>query len=432
MPAQTLCKSNLSDNAEPLPETINTMWLRPKFLFVSLFLLAVSSAHAQLYSSADFDKKYDGLLHHPGVQIESAEAINNMYNYKFALADKEFRWLRLRYPSHPMPYFMMGMAEWWKIVPNTDVESYDNRCLALMDTTITLAENLYDKSENKTEPSFFLAAAYSFKARIYSERKKWTKATFAGKNALKYLEQCRGKGDLNPELMFGDGLYNYYAKWIPENYALLKPILMFFPKGNKEQGIRELEKTANNAFYTRVEARYFLLQIYSMENQYDKAYDMSKFMTEQYPDNPFFERYYARSAFVKGKLTEAESASKNILLKIAAGKDGYEGVSGRTAAYIMAYINQNYYRKTDEAKKYYQQSIDFALATNSKDAGYYWSSLLGLGRIADGEKNYDQARVYYTEVMNSAERKSAQYLEAKKAVKEGKQSRRDERRKRRD
>ena len=404
---------------------MNYRWLG---CFLCFFLLT-GTLRAQLYSSADFDKKYDGLLRHPGVQIESAEAINYLYNYKFALADKEFRWLRLRYPSHPMPYFLMGMAEWWKMVPNTEVEAYDSRCLALMDTTISLAETLYDKSEDKLEASFFLAGAYAYKGRIYSERKKWAKATIAGKNALKYFEKCKGNGEMNPELMFGDGLYNYYAKWIPENYALLKPILMFFPKGNKEQGIKELEKTANNAFYTRVEARYFLLQIYSMENQYEKAYDMAKFMTEQYPDNPFFQRYYARSAFVRGRLTEAETVSKDILAKISAGKDGYEGVGGRTAAYILAYINQHMYHNNAEAKKYYRQAVDFALATNSKNAGYYWSSVLGLARLADAEKEYDQARTYYTEVLDNAERKSAQYAEAKKAIKEGKQARRDERRK---
>ena len=38
---------------------------------------------------------------------------------------------------------------------------------------------------------------------------------------------------------------------------------------------------------------------------------------EQYPDNPFFERYYARSAFVKGKLSEADAICKNILAKIS-------------------------------------------------------------------------------------------------------------------
>ncbi|MBD2754701.1 tetratricopeptide repeat protein [Spirosoma validum] len=387
-------------------------------------------AQAQLYDPSAFDKKYDGLLKHPGVQIESAEAINLMYNYKFYDADKEFRWLRVRYPKHPMPYFLMGLAEWWKIVPNTDVTDYDDRCLSLMDTTITLAEKLYDDSDNKLEPAFFLAAAYAFKSRLYAERKKWTKATFSGKSALKYFEKCKGNADFSPELLFGDGMYDFYAQWIPENYPLLKPILMFFPKGNKVKGIKELEKTANTAFYTRVEARYFLVQIYSMENQYDKAYEMSKYMNEQYPDNPFFERYYARSAFVTGRLNEAERVSKNMLAKIERTQSGYEGVGGRTAAYILAYINQIFYKNTAEAKKYYQQSIDFAKQTNSTNAGYYWSSVLGLAKIATEEKNYDLAQTYFKEVMDKAERKSSQYKEAKKALEDAKKSRREERRKR--
>jgi hypothetical protein len=175
-----------------------------KKILLTVCLLGLTVlAKAQIYDPSAFDKKYDGLLKHPGVQIESAEAINQMYNYKFYEADKEFRWLRLRYPSHPMPYFLMGLAEWWKIVPNTDVTDYDDRCIALMDTTITLAEKLYDESENKLEPAFFLAAAYAFKGRLYSERKKWTKATFAGKNALKYFQKCKGNAELNPELLFG-------------------------------------------------------------------------------------------------------------------------------------------------------------------------------------------------------------------------------------
>lgn len=389
-------------------------------------------AHAQLYDPSAFDKKYDGLLKHPGVQIESAEAINLMYNYKFYDADKEFRWLQIRYPKHPMPYFLMGLAEWWKIVPNTDITDYDDRCLMFMDSTITLAEKLYDNSDNKLEPAFFLAAAYAFKGRLYSERKKWTKATFAGKSALKYFDKCKGNADFSPELLFGDGMYDYYAQWIPENYPLLKPILMFFPKGNKVNGIKELEKTANSAFYTRVEARYFLLQIYSMENQYDKAYDMSKYMNEQYPDNPFFERYFARSAFVTGRLNEAERISKDILAKVARTQSGYEGVGGRTAAYILAYINQLFYKNLPEAKKYYQQSIDFAKQTNSTNAGYYWSSVLGLAKIATEEKNYDLAQTYFKEVMDKADRKSNQHKEAKKALDDAKKSRREERRKRRE
>lgn len=151
-------------------------------IFCITAILSISSVVAQLYSSAELDKNYDMVLKNPSVQIEATEAINLLYNFKFAEADTEFRWLKYRYPKHPMPHFLMGLSEWWKIVPNTDVETYDKAFLAAMDSTIDLAEEMYENEKNKVEPAFFLAAAYAFKGRLYAERESWTKAAFAGKN----------------------------------------------------------------------------------------------------------------------------------------------------------------------------------------------------------------------------------------------------------
>lgn len=395
----------------------------------SLLLLNWAPARAQLYASADFDSKYEMLMSNPGVQIEATEAINKLYNFKFAEADAEFRWLRYRYPSHPMPYFLMGLAEWWKMVPNTEDTRYDARCIALMDTCITLAEKLYDIRENKIEPSFFLAAAYAFKGRIHSERKHWSRATFAGKNALKYLEKCRGKSEISPELLFGDGLFNYFAEWIPDNYPLLKPVLWLFPKGNKQTGIEQLEKVGNNAFYTRTEARYFLLQIYGYENQYAKSYDLAKYSWETYPDNPYFERYYLRSAFVRGYTAEAEKAANSILAKINKEMPGYEAVSGRNAAYVLAYYYNNYHRDIAKAKEYYEKTINYSIQAKAFTSGYYLSALMGLGKIAETGKDYEAAREYYKTVIDRGEKKSSQVKEAKDAMTNLNKMRRDERRK---
>ncbi|WP_229216072.1 tetratricopeptide repeat protein [Dyadobacter frigoris] len=399
--------------------------------FSLVIFLSISSAVAQLYSSAELDKNYDMVIKNPSVQIEATEAINMLYNFKFAEADAEFRWLKYRYPKHPMPHFLMGLAEWWKIVPNTEIETYDKSFLAQMDSTINLAEELYDNEKNKIEPAFFLAAAYAFKGRLYSERKQWTKATFAGKNALKYLDVCKGNGDLTPELLFGDGIYNYYAQWVPSEYPLLKPILAFFPKGNKKLGEQQLETVANNAFYTRVEARYFLLQIYSMENEYGKAYEMAKYMWQTFPNNPYFERYFCRTAFVTGKTGEAEKAAQNILDKISQGIPGYEGVSGRNAAYVLGFYNLQYYRNYDLASKYFKQAVDFSTQTNSMNAGYYVSSLLGLGKIAEMQKNYDEALSYYKLADDKADKHSSQEKEARKHIEALKKLKREERRNRR-
>lgn len=393
-------------------------------------VLSITSVFAQLYSSAELDKNYDMVLKNPGVQIESTEAINLLYNFRFDEADKEFRWLKYRYPKHPMPHFLMGLSEWWKIVPNTENETYDKAFLAQMDSTINLAEKLYDNEKNKIEPAFFLAAAYAFKGRLYAERESWTKAAFAGKKSLKYFEICKGNGDLSPELLFGDGLYNYYAEWVPKEYPLLKPILALFPKGNKKLGEKQLETVGNNAFYTRVEARYFLLQIYSMENEYVKAYEMAKYMSQTYPNNPYFERYFCRTAFVTGKAAEAEKVAQSILDKIEKNMMGYEGVSGRNAAYVLAYYNMQYHRNYELAAQYYQKAIDFSVKTKSLNAGYYVSSLIGLGKIAEMKMNYDEALRYYKLADDKADRKSNQDKEAKKSIENLKKLKREERRKR--
>lgn len=392
-----------------------------------LILLVSTSVDAQLYSAADFDKDYDMVLKNPGVQIEATEAVNLLYNYKFDEADKEFRWLKLRYPAHPMPHFLMALAEWWKIVPNPDNTTYDDRFEMHLDSSIALAERLYAIKENKVEPSFFLAAAWAFKGRLYAERKKWTKATFAGKKALRYLDESKGKGDLTPELLFGDGLYNYYAEWIPKEYPLLKSILVFFPKGNKKLGQEQLEEVANYAFYTRVEARYFLLQIYSMEKQYDKAYELAKYMWQTFPDNPYFERYLCRTAYVTGRMNEAQKTAENILDRINRGMPGYEGVSGRTAAYVLGYYYQNYFRDYAKAKDYHQQVLAFSEKTNDTKTGYYLSSLLALGKIAQLEKNVQEAQRYYKMVLDKAERKSSYTKEAKSAMDSMKKSKRESR-----
>lgn len=377
------------------------------------------SASAQWWGSDDAkpDPKKMLILNN-SIQTEAGKAVNHMYNFKFEEAEKEYRWFKYKYPEHPMPYFLLGLNEWWKIVPNTDNPMFDEKCLAYMDSTISYAEEMYDDGENRAEAAFFLAAAYGFKGRLYSERKKWTKAASAGKSALKYLEKCRPYADLSPELQFGDGLYNYYVEWIPKEYPMLKPILWLFPNGDKTKGIKALEKVANNAFYTRMEARYFLLQIYSMEKEYEKAYYMAKYMHQNFPDNAYFHRSYARDAFVSGRSVEAATAAAEILDKINRHLPGYEGVSGRYASYILAYTNHHYSRDYERAKQYYQMTIGFAVQTNARQSGYHISSLLALGRIAQAEGNLDEATNYYKQVVDLADKKMSQKEEAKKLLDE--------------
>lgn len=52
------------------------------------------------------------LLLDPDIRTELDGAVRNLYNFKFDQAEKQFRSLRRRYPSHPLPYFLLGLSLW--------------------------------------------------------------------------------------------------------------------------------------------------------------------------------------------------------------------------------------------------------------------------------------------------------------------------------
>ncbi|RNI25747.1 tetratricopeptide repeat protein [Rufibacter latericius] len=355
------------------------------------------------------------LLLNESIMNELGGAVDNMYNFKFETAEKQFKSLRRRYPKHPMPYFLIGLSQWWKMVPSNITDTrFDNYFLAYMDTTITLAEDLYDKDKNNLEAAFFLSAANGFSARLHAERKNWRKAAITSNRALDYLQKSKKANGLSDEFLFGEALFNYYSIWIHENYPLLRPVLYFFPKGNKNLGLKQLQQVAFNGFYTGTEAKYWLMKIYANDAKNGaSAMSLAQYLASTYPDNPYFQRFYARMAFTEGNFTVAEQLSTQILDKINRKIFGYEAISGRYASFYLAYISQYRNRDYAKAKGYYQQCIRFAEQINEQESGYYISSFVNLARISDKEKNVRQAKQYYEVVMKLADSKSDAEKEAK-------------------
>lgn len=353
------------------------------------------------------------LLLDESIKNELSGAVSNLYNFKYERAERQFRSLKRRYPEHPMAYFMMGLSQWWKIVPtNISTTQYDRAFFAYMDTTITKSEALMAKNRNNYEAAFFLAAAHGFAARLHSERSNWRKATIHSKRALDYVEKAKSANGLSPEFLFGEGLYNYYAPWISEHYPLLRPILLFFPDGNKPLGLNQLREVANYGFYTGPEAKIFLMKILaSEENNPFEAYMVSRELAYAYPDNGYLQRFYARMAFVTGSLPEAEKISLDILDKINRKMPGYEAISGRYAAYFLGYINESR-KKYDLARQYFNQTIEFARQSNDLKSGYALHSYLHLARISHQQKDVKQAKEYYKIVKDLADKDKGARKEA--------------------
>ena len=350
------------------------------------------------------------------IQIESTAGLNNMYNFQFKEAEMQFQWLRYKYKKHPLAYFLMGLNTWWKIVPQYENKEYDDAFHSYMDTCILYAEILFKEKKTRIEGAFFLAAAYGFKGRLFSDRDKWTKAALSGKNSLSYMDICRDKNSLSPELLFGDGLYSYYSVWIPENYPMLKPIMFFFHKGNKELGIQQMEEVSNNAFYTRTEAQHYLMRILMGEGKnIARAFQISEYLHNTFPHNSYFHRYYARLLYSMGD-KRCEEESLCILEKVENNEIGYGENTGRYAAFFLGQLYQ-YKNKFELSKKYYNMVILFSEKNTELQYGYYLYALLALGDIATKENNPKEARKHYKQVKKIASRNDKAWEIARKNIK---------------
>jgi len=401
--------------------------MRKRFLGVKVFLVLVAGmlvcgSWSSAWAQAKATRKDTTiiLINNVAMQIEISQALSDLYNFKFERAEQQFRWFKQKYPWHPLPYFLLGLSEWWKIMPNTKETKYDDRFLAYMDSTIIVAKNLFEEyPEYKIEGAFFLAAAHGFKGRLYSdeERKNWTKSAVEGKAALNYMEICREKDHLSPELLFGDALYNYFSVWVPENYPSLKPIMWFFRKGDKQLGLKMLKEVSYNAFYTRTEAMVWLMRILnSYENDQLRAFQLSEYLYTTYPDNPYFHRYYARMLYARGMYPEMERHSKRILERIDSAQVGYEATSGRYAAFFLGQFYESQ-RKLEEAKNYYLLAVKYSEQIGATESGYYLFSLISLGEINDKLGNKAEAKRYFKEVKKKSNRKDEAFKDAKKRLK---------------
>ncbi|SEF87980.1 hypothetical protein SAMN03080598_01727 [Algoriphagus boritolerans DSM 17298 = JCM 18970] len=360
------------------------------------------------------------LLLDKGLQYRITKSINSMYNFDFPTAERDFAVIMYQYPEHPLPDFLMALGYWWRIEVDVTNTRFDNIFIQYLDRANEKAQRMFDRDPKNKEAAFFLAAGYGFQGRLYSERKSWTKAAWAGRNALKYMELSRGETEFNPELLLGDALFNYFSVWIPENYPLLRPVMALFPKGNKQLGLQQLETVATNAFYTRVEAQYFLFRLYASEEKRPyEALQISEYLHSKFPNNPYFHRSYARHLYTVGRWTESVKQSTEILERIDQRQYGYESNSGRYAAfYVAEYYNR--IGQKSEAKKYYLKTVAYGEESESQESGYYLHALIQLGKMETEAKNKVQAKKYFDQVKKYAKRKHPAHKEARDFIKRNK------------
>ncbi len=356
-----------------------------KKIFLS-FLIITINITAQ---SSDFDSRVN-------------VGIKQIYNIKFTEAEKTFRSVMTDYPNHPAGRFFLAMIDWWKIMLDPDNESYDEKFFQKLEDVIYQCDKILDKDSKNIDALFFKGGSIGFRGRLRAFRESWLKAADDGREALPIVEEASALDPNNMDVQLGFGIYNYYADVIPNEFPLIKPLMIFFPSGDKEKGITQLKNTAFNGKFAKYEARYFLMTLYyRYENNLNAADEYSKMLYIDFPDNPVFEKWQGRIAVRRGDYFLADSIFKDVLKKSDEKYFGYSTPGTvREASYYVAYNYKNN-EQLDSAKIFFNKCISESKKIDEKgeESGFQVNALLYLAQMAEILNQKEEAKTLYKSIL---------------------------------
>ncbi len=360
--------------------------------FNYLILFAIDKTNSVFYdkqeTQSDFEKRVK-------------KGIDYIYNIQFDSAEVIFKKLMLDYPDNPAGRFFLAMIDWERIAIDPENENYDELFFEKIEDVIYHCDELLKKDKSDLDAIFFKGGAIGFRGRLRALRDSWIKAADDGREALPLLQLAWSIDSTNYDILFGMGIYNYFAEVIPEEFPYIKPLMIFFPKGNKELGIRQLKNAAEKARYAATEAKYFLLTLYyHYEQDIHQARLYADELHKLYPLNPIFHRYLGRTYIRYGDYDGASTIFQEIYDRALLKFPGYTKNAMREASY---YIGMNYRLngQLDSSAFYFQKCLELSKELDKKgeESGFQTSAALNLGIVYDLMSKREEAIKLYQYVL---------------------------------
>lgn len=375
-----------------------------RFGYILLVLLALLAAQPAWGQGTN--GRTPSVLDDVVVQYQTQKGLDHLYNMEFEQARRMFELIDERYPNHPVGPFLLALNTWWEILLDLNDESHDAVFFAAMEEVIERSERLLKKNPSDFDAMFFKGAALGFRGRLRSNRGDWFRSAKDGLRAMDYVLGVARREPENADYAFGKGIYDYYAAAIPEKYPYVKPVMIFFPNGDKQRGIRELERTVRHGRFIRTEAAYFLLQIYYLfEDDFDKSVHYATWLRERHPKNSFFHTFEGRVYAKWGHWVKVRFIFDEVLRRYQNRESGYNAAAAEQALYFLARSHM-VYGEFDAALD--RLNSLQALAARDEQKSYF--EVLGRlreGMVYDAMGRRSQAVMAYRQVLSMEDRSGA-------------------------
>jgi tetratricopeptide (TPR) repeat protein len=236
------------------------------------------------------------LLKDSGFRTAADRALHHYYNYQPDSARFVMQPWKTRFPKHPVWSFWSGFETWWIIAADMQDKRRDRTFFYQLERCDYECGILLSRQPGSIDALILKASANAFMARLAANREEWIRSINYGQAAYEAVEMLKKIAPDDPDLLFPEGLMQYYAAALPERYPIPAGSLNWFlGTGNKFQGMHQLERASKESLFMKQEARYFAANILLYyENQPMAALAYAQGLVRDFPSNPFFAKHYLR------------------------------------------------------------------------------------------------------------------------------------------
>lgn len=354
--------------------------------FISSFALLIQ---AIVLISIPRQASSQGLLLDDKVVMDSLRAsVQYIYNFKFDKSSRCLARFQTKYGNHAGFKLINCVRNYWKNFPiglhPAAYKSYKNELAQV----VRIAESMMKKYPKSPEPGYYFMTANLMLARHHSEDGEYVQAVNETRKAFPLIKKGFDLKTAFPDFYFTTGLYNYYRVAFPENHPLYKPFTVFFPDGNKEQGLKELSIAGEKSYFSQAEARVFQCNIV-LRDYFDinQALGFSASLHKSYPENWVFSILYAETLAESGKSEEAGT-----IIRMLQGRT--ETAALLAGFYLQGLIDKKAGRN-DAARWNFQKALMYGKTNDRLTKGHLGLTYNELAKIALEEGNRGLAKKYF-------------------------------------
>ncbi|WP_215237406.1 tetratricopeptide repeat protein [Dyadobacter helix] len=336
------------------------------------------------------------LLNDPAAIKTIQGALDKIYNYEFAEAEKIINQVEGKYPGHPVIHILDSFILFWRYLPIKDNPVKAKEYVQKLNACLSAVEKRFGKDSRDPEAVFYVMVARGYLAMMYNYKGEMLNAAGEGKKAYNAFLEGLKLISKNPEFYFTSGMYNYYVVIYPEIHPIVKPLMVFFKKGDKALGMKQVETGTRLGTITKAESCFYLSHLYlKYEDRPEKAVVYMQRLVDQYPQNPIYLMKYIESLVLAGKYDEAES----LMPPLKRLQTGFFPASWHT---FQAIILEKRDKNDTAAQREYLAALRLPHDDQYTEE-YTPMAYAGLARIAKREGNQSKAKDYYKKCLDRAE-----------------------------